>query len=181
MQKDEIVVPDLSPEFIKEKIYIIRGKKVMFDKDLALLYGVPTKVLNQAVKRNIERFPQDFMFKVNKEEADYFLRSQFVTLENTQEFSHIKHIPYAFTEHGIAMLSSVLNSERAIAVNIQIIRIFTKLREMVEMYKELREKVEEMEKNNETNFSEVFKVLRFLVNEDDKEGGRIGFNIQKLS
>ncbi len=172
---------------IKERIYIIRGKKVMVDRDLAELYGVPTKRLNEAVKRNLNRFPEDFMFQLTKEEMRNW-KSQFATSNSdnenwkfqfgTSNFNlkqSLRKRPFAFTEQGIAMLSSVLNSDRAIAVNIQIIRIFTKLREMIDVYRELREKVEEMEKNNETNFKEIFRVLRVLITENKKPKGKIGF------
>ncbi len=183
MLKNEIVEVTLNPEIVKEKIYIIRGKKVMFDRDLAMLYGVPTKVLNQAVKRNTPRFPSDFMFKLNKSEMDMFSRSQFVIL-NVERGKNIKYTPFVFTEQGIAMLSSVLNSDKAISVNIQIIRIFTKIREMVDAYKELREKVEEMERNNETNFTEIFRVIRLLIREEespDNKKDKIGFNMRALN
>jgi hypothetical protein len=155
---------------IKEKIYIIRGKKVMLDRDLAMLYGVLTKRLNEAVKRNPKRFPLDFMFQLSKEEM-INLKSQFAT----SSYGGSRKPVYAFTEQGIAMLSSVLNSDRAILVNIQIIRVFTKLREMIDAYKGLREKVEEMEKNNETNFKEIFRVIRLLIAEENKPKGKIGF------
>ncbi|MCF7865171.1 MAG: ORF6N domain-containing protein [Candidatus Pacebacteria bacterium] len=162
-------------ETIKERIYLIRGGKVMLDMDLAVLYGTSTKVLKQSVKRNIERFPDDFMFKFTKEELDNW-RSQFVT-SNSRLKLGLRIEPLAFTEQGIAMLSSVLNSQRAIQINIQIIRIFTKLRRMVDTYKELREKVEEMEKNNETNFREIFRVIRLLIKEDKKPKNKIGFKV----
>ena len=220
MQEKEIKKVSLDVGTIRENIYIIRGQKVMLDRDLAMLYGVSTKVLNQAVKRNIKRFPEDFMFQLSKEELEISSRSQFVTLNDEEEEfedddnlksqivtssskaknkeslrsqivtlnsgatnndslrsqfatlknddaengnlksqnatsrrgQHIKYMPMAFTEQGIAMLSSVLKSDRAIQVNIQIIRVFTKLREMIDAYKELREKVEEMEQNNEATF-----------------------------
>ena len=166
----------LSSETINEIIYIFRGKKVMLDKDLAMLYGVQTKVLNQAVKRNIERFPEDFMFRLNKIEIDSFSRSQIVTLK-TGSGTNIKYAPLVFTEQGIAMLSSVLNSKKAIQINIQIIRIFTKLREMVDAYADLREKVEEMEKNNEANFKEIFRIIRLIIKEKSKPKSEIGFNL----
>ncbi len=171
MSKKEVVEGTVNPEIIKEKIYIVRGKKVMVDRDLAILYEVPTKALNQAVKRNLKRFPPDFMFRLTTEEEEY-VRSQFVTAHANKNRARVS----AFTEQGIAMLSSVLKSERAIAVNIQIIRIFTKIREMVDAYKELREKVEEMEKNNETNFSEIFRIIRHLIHEENTQNDIIGFN-----
>ncbi|MES3005985.1 MAG: ORF6N domain-containing protein [Patescibacteria group bacterium] len=176
MEENSIAEAPLSTDIIKEKIYIIRGKKIMFDKDLAMLYGVPTKRLNEAVKRNIKRFPDDFMFQLNKQEIEMFSRSQIATLKRGSG-SNVKYAPLAFTEQGIAMLSSILNSDRAISVNIQIIRVFTKLREMIDNYKELREKVEEMEKNNETNFKEIFRVLRAILSEEEKPKNKIGFSI----
>ncbi len=171
----EVTLPS---EIIKDKIYFIRGKKVMLDRDLAILYGVPTKVLNQAVKRNLDRFPEDFMFVLNDVELLNW-KSQFVTSNSTLKQS-LRKPPLAFTEQGIAMLSSVLNSKRAIQVNIQIVRIFTKLREMIDIYKELREKVEEMEKNNETNFKEIFRVIRLLVKVEKKPKGKMGFETDPL-
>ena len=188
---------DINIGIIREKIYIIRGKKVMFDKDLAMLYGVTTKVLNQAVKRNNKRVPEDFMFQLDKTESELFLRSQFVT-SNDKVFKnkdkkailrsqivtlrwgeHKKYQSYVFTEQGIAMLSSVLKSDKAISVNIQIIRIFTKLREMIDTYKELREKVEEMERNNNTNFNEIFRFIRILMKEKNEPRNEIGFTVDK--
>lgn len=177
MQNMKNNTPDLGvlhPDLIKEKIYIIRGKKVMFDKDLAMLYGVPTHRLNEAVKRNLKRFPEDFMFQLDKEETTIFSRSQIAILKEGRG-SNIKYLPIVFTEQGIAMLSSVLNSDRAIDINIQIIRIFTKLREMIDSYKELREKVEEMETNNETNFREIFRIIKLLITEKRKPKHPIGF------
>lgn len=129
MNENIITEVSLSPEIIREKIYIIRGKKIMIDRDLAYLYQVPTMVLNQAVRRNLDRFPEDFMFQLTKTEMDNWI-SQSVISNSTLKQS-LRKPPLAFTEQGIAMLSSVLNSKRAIQVNIQIIRIFTKLREMI--------------------------------------------------
>ncbi len=180
---------NLNINTIREKIYLIRGKKVMFDKDLAILYGVSTKRLNEAVKRNLRRFPEDFMFQLYKIESDMFLRSQiatssYKTLENYNENprsqiatlvngQNIKYLPYVFTEQGIAMLSSVLKSDKAIEVNIRIIRVFTKLREMMNTYKELREKIEEMEKVNKANFKEIFEVIKILINHKNEEENQI--------
>ncbi len=195
MTKQEITEnnEDINIGIIREKIYIIRGRKVMFDKDLAMLYGVTTKALNQAVKRNIKRFPEDFMFQLNKTESELFLRSQFVTANQKtlkdkdknvilrSQFvtlrwgEHKKYQSNVFTEQGIAMLSSVLKSDKAISVNIQIIRIFTKLREMIDTYKELREKIEEMERNNDLNFNEIYKFIRLLMKENDEPRNQIGF------
>lgn len=173
MKKETEIVLTLNTDSIKEKIYLIRGEKVMLDMDLAILYGVATKVLKQAIKRNIDRFPDDFMFELTKDELDNW-RSQIVT-SNLSLKQGLRIRPLVFTEQGIAMLSSVLNSTRAIQINIQIIRIFTKLRRMIDAYKELRDKVEEMEKNNETNFREIFRVIRLLIKEDEKPKNKIGF------
>ena len=128
---------------IEERIFNIRGKQVMIDKDLALLYGVETKRLNEQVKRNIERFPEDFMFQLTQEEC---LRSQIATLNQAQG-KHLKYLPFAFTENGIAMLSSVLRSETAIAVNIKIMRTFTKIRKSVPQDSNLLNRVELIEYN----------------------------------
>ncbi len=189
MNENIITEIPLTPEIIREKIYIIRGKKVMIDRDLAILYEILTKQLNQSVRRNVDRFPEDFMFQLTKKEMDNWIcqigisngdsetenwKSQFVTSNSTLKQS-LRKPPLAFTEQGIAMLSSILNSKRAIQVNIQIIRIFTKLREMIDAYKELREKVEEMEKNNEVNFSEIFRVIRLLITEKEEPKEKMGF------
>ena len=128
-------------ERIENRIYFVRGQKIMIDYDLAKLYEVPTKVLNQSVKRNVKRFPEDFMFKLTKKEKE-----EVVT--NCDHLKHLKYSPYkpsVFTEQGVAMLSSVLKSEKAIQVNIQIMRTFTKIKEMIISNKELRRKMEEME------------------------------------
>ena len=160
-------------ERIISRIFLIRNKKVMTDRDLAELYEVETKVLNQAVKRNIDRFPSDFMFQLNKDEAG-ILRSQFVTLENNRGH-HTKYLPYVFTEQGVAMLSSVLNSRRAIQVNIQIIRTFTKIRELLSTNKEMRDKIEEMERKYDGQLQEVFEVLKRLLTEEEQPKRQIGF------
>ncbi len=159
-------------EIIQSKIFLLRGQKIMFDKDLAKLYGVATKVLNQAVKRNIDRFPSDFMFLLTPQEVTS-LRSQFVTSTR----GGLRYQPCAFTEHGILMLSSVLNSKRAIQVNIQIMRAFTKLREMLVSNKELRQKIEEMEKKYDHQFKIVFQTIKELLEPPTpKTKGPIGFH-----
>jgi len=170
MQENNIVETLVTPEIIRERIYIIRGKKVMIDRDLAVLYEVETGHLNRAVRRNIERFPEDFMFQLTKEEM-----TNLICQIGISSYGGVRKNPLAFTEQGIAMLSSILNSKRAIQVNIQIIRIFTKLREMIDAYKELREKVEEMEKNNEVNFSEIFRAIRLLITEKEEPKEKMGF------
>lgn len=157
---------------IEKKILFVRGKKVMLDKDLASLYVVATKVLNQAVKRNLNRFPEDFMFQLTQEETERLLRSQSVTLKRGE---HYKYLPYAFTENGVAMLSSVLNSERAIEVNIQIMRTFTRIREMILSHKDLQRKVEAMEKKYDQQFKIVFDAIKQLLATPEKPKKRIGF------
>ena len=160
---------------IESKIYYFRGKKVIIDRDLAELYGVKTKVLNQAVKRNFIRFPEDFMFQLTKKEAQTTnpaLRSQFVTLNRGL---HLKYSPYAFTEQGIAMLSSVLNSERAVQVNIQIMRAFVKLREILASHKDLREKIEAMESKYDGQFKVVFDAIKALLAPKVNSKRKIGF------
>ena len=172
----------LSKEFVLEKkienkIYLIRGKRVMLDKDLAELYGVKTKVLNQAVKRNIERFPEYFMFQLTKEEAE-ISRSQIVTLKHGQ---NIKYSPYAFTEQGVAMLSSVLNSKRAVQVNIQIMITFTKLREMITNHKELTEKLKQLEskvEKHDLEIQSIFNAIRQLMMSPEKPKRKVGFNVE---
>ena len=163
----DITVPQ---EVIQNKIYLIRGKKVMLDRDLAELYGVTTGNFNKAVKRNIKRFPVDFMFQLNRKEATV-LRFQFGSLKRG---AHTKYLPYAFTEYGILMLSSVLNSDRAIQVNIQIMRAFTKLREMLASHKELRIK-EEMEQKYDYQFKVVFKAIKELLEPPQRPKRAIGF------
>jgi hypothetical protein len=157
-------------EVIERKILFIRGQKVMLDKDLALLYDVETKMLNRAVKRNIERFPDDFMFQLTKEEFDN-LKFHF----GTSSWGGQRYLPYAFSENGVAMLSSVLNSKRAIQVNIQIMRTFTKIREMLATHKELRLKIEEMEKKYDAQFKVVFDAIKQLMEPPRKTRKRIGF------
>ena len=154
---------------IENKIYLIRGHKVMLGKELAHLYRVSTKRLNEQVKRNIKRFPEDFMFQLTKEEVLMFQigisssRSQFATLKQGQ---NIKYLPYAFTEQGVAMLSSVLNSERAIQVNIAIMRAFVRLKAVLSTHKELVHKLEELERKFEKHDIEIqsiFEAIRQLM------------------
>ena len=143
--KKQDIQKSISPvpvEIIQSKIYLIRGQKVILDRDLAELYGVSTRRLKEQVRRNSKRFPGDFMFALTWEETES-LRSQIATLKRG---GHIKYLPFAFTEQGVAMLSSVLNSDRAIEVNIQIMRVFTKLREMMATHKDLARKIEDLER-----------------------------------
>ena len=162
----------ISDEIILEKIYLIRGRKVMLDNDLAELYGVEPKNLTRQVRRNIKRFPDDFMFRLTKDE---FLRCQIGTFGGSQKGSR-KYLPYAFTEQGVAMLSGVLHSDRAIQVNIQIMRAFTKIREMLQTHKELWRKIEEMEKKYDQQFRVVFKALKELLEPPEKPKQKIGFH-----
>ena len=165
MTNTSIALPD---EFIEDTILLIRGKRVILDYDLARLYGVATKVLNQAVKRNLDRFPEDFMFQLTKVEVeDWELlkrsRSQIVTLKKIRG-TNIKYQPYAFTEHGILMLSSVLKSQRAVQVNIQIMRTFVRLRQMLVSNETLIERLDELEENYDEKFRIVFRTIRQLMN-----------------
>ncbi len=161
-------------ETIESRILLIRGKKVMLDRTLAKLYGVPTKSLNLAVKRNMSRFPEDFMFQLSKKE-DESLRFQFETSKRGGR----RYLPYAFTEHGILMLSSVLNSERAIQVNIAIMRVFVKLKEMISAHKELMHKLGELERKVEEHDEEICSIFdairRLMEPPPEKPKRRIGF------
>jgi len=181
MSKTKEIIPN---ERIINRIFLIRGKKVMFDKDLAQLYGVETRTLNQAVRRNKERFPDDFMFQLTKEEfriwasqivipndKDRNLRSQTVI----SSYGGRRYIPYVFTEQGIAMLSSVLKSKRAIQTNIAIMRTFAKLREFLLTHKELREKIEKLEKRYDKQFKVIFDVIKKLISEKREPYEQIGF------
>jgi len=160
-------------ERIERVIRIVSGRKVMLDADLAELYGVETKVLVQAVKRNLARFPEDFMFQLNKGEAD-FLRSQIVTLEKGRG-QYSKYLPYAFTEQGVAMLSSVLRSQRAVQVNIEIMRAFIRLRQMLASNAELARKLDALEKKYDAQFKDVFEAIRQLMAPPEPKRRAIGF------
>ncbi len=168
---------------IESKILLIRGQKVMLDRDLAILYGVETRALNQAVKRNIERFPNDFMFRLSEAEANILIsqnvisysRSQIVILK-TKRGQNIKYLPYVFTEQGVAMLSSVLQSEKAIEVNIAIMRIFVNIRKFISSYEGLARKIAELENKYDKKIYEIFKVLDCLMKDDKiKKKNEIGF------
>jgi hypothetical protein len=157
-------------EIIEKKIYLIRRQKVMLDADLAELYDVQTKVFLQAVKRNIDRFPKDFMFQLTKEEFSN-LRSQFVT----SSWGGRRYLPYAFTEQGVAMLSSVLNSKRAIHINITIMRIFIRLRNLLISNTSLARKLKALEKKYDSQFSIVFDAIRQLMTPPEPKKRMIGF------
>ena len=157
-------------ENITSKIFMIRGLKVMIDRDLAELYGVETKQLKRAVRRNIDRFPTDFMFELINDEIEN-LRCQI----GTSSWGGSRYVPMAFTEQGVAMLSTVLNSKRAIQVNIQIIRTFTRLRQMMTGHEELKKKIEKMEEKYDEQFRIVFEAIKQLLKEDDQPKRKIGF------
>lgn len=156
-------------ETIENKILLIRDQKVMLDRNLAKLYGVATKVLKQAVKRNIERFPEDFMFQLSKKEFEDW-RSQIVT-SNSGDKMGLRYRPYAFTQEGVAMLSSVLRSKRAIQVNIQIMRAFVKLRQVLTTHKDILRKIQE----HDQQIKRIFEILRRLLTLPKKPKHKIGF------
>lgn len=165
----------VSGQFVERRIYLIRGHKVMIDEDLAELYGLPTKHLNQQVKRNLKRFPEDFMFQLTKEETET-LRSQIATSKVGRGGRRSR--PYVFTEHGVAMLSSVLNSERAIEVNIAIIRAFIRLRLLLESNEELNRKFATVVKklsSHDKYFQVVFNELKRLNEQPVESRKQIGF------
>ncbi len=169
----------LSDEIIMSKIYFIRGQKVMLDRDLAELYDVETKVLKQAVKRNIERFPEDFMFVMSKKELEDW-RSQFVT-SNSDKMG-LRYLPFCFTEQGVTMLACILSSKRAIQLNIQIVRVFSRMRESVAGNLILKIEIEKIKKRLEDqgeNITEIYTYLDELIKEQDEPGPRkrIGFRL----
>lgn len=164
---------------VMSKIYLIRGQKVMLDRDLADLYGVATKVLKQAVRRNKNRFPEDFMFEMSEEEFTGW-RSQFVT--SNADRQGLRYHPFCFTEQGVTMLSCILNSNNAIAVNIRVIRIFAKMREMVLAHKDIMLKLEQMEKDvsqNKQDINLIFTYLKQLLNPAQEPRRRIGYRTHK--
>lgn len=163
---------------IQSKIFEIRGAKVMLDFDLAQLYETETRVLKQAVRRNIDRFPDDFLFELTREEY-HVLRSQIVMLE-TGKGKHSKYLPFAFTEQGVAMLASVLNSSKAIEVNIAIVRAFVFLRQYALTHKDLTDKLKELESKYNKQFKDVYEAINYLLSKDkqeteQKERKQIGF------
>lgn len=187
-KKEKQLIPQV---IIEQKIFLIRGKKVMLDSDLAVLYGVETKALKRAVKRNIDRFPEDFMFQLSKEEGGAFSRYQFGTLDKDMKSKNLRYqfgtsshggsryLPFAFTEQGVAMLSGILNSKKAIAVNVQIIRTFVRLREMIISNKELRIRLDKLEEKYDKRFKVIFDTLRKLL-EDDKNDKKEIKNTRKI-
>jgi hypothetical protein len=179
-------------ERIEKRIFVLRGQRVMLSTHLAQLYQVEPKALVQAVKRNLDRFPEDFMFQLTWDELDFLrsqsvilkvgdaprLRSQLVALKGGRG-QHLKYLPYAFTEQGVAMLSSVLRSHRAVQVNIGIMRAFVKLREMLASHKELARRLEELERKYDAQFKVVFEAIRQLMAEPDRPRPCIGFRAQR--
>lgn len=164
---------------IEGLIYEVRGHRVMLDSDLAALYGVETKALNQAITRNLRRFPEDFMFQLTGEEFDS-LRSQIVTLK-TGRGRHRKYLPRVFTEQGVAMLSGVLNSQRAVRVNIEIMRAFVRLRRALADNRELAEKLAELERKmaiHDESIRAILDAIRRLIEEPVSEKRRIGFGVE---
>jgi len=165
----------IQPEGIERRIFIIRGQKVMIDRDLAELYGVETKYLNRQVKRNTDRFPEEFMFQLTVEEKD-----ELVT--NWHQFASLKHswsLPFAFTEHGVAMLASVLKSTTAVKISINIIKTFVKLRELISTHKELQEQFLRLERRvekHDTEIRDIFEAIRQLIAVEVKPKRRIGFH-----
>ena len=169
----------LSEETISNKIYFIRNQKVMLDRDLALLYGIETKRLKEQVKRNINRFPNDFMFELTKVEFENW-RSQFAT-SNSEKMS-LRYLPMAFTEHGVLMLSSVLKSDKAIQTNIQIMRIFMKVRQMLLDTTEIKVDILQIQKkleNHDKNIELVFSYLDELTEKKENEGERVKIGYKK--
>ena len=176
MAKTKQVNVEIAEAIIIDKVHIIRGIKVILDKDLAEMYGVEVKVLNQAVKRKLQRFPDDFMFQLNIVEWNS-LKSQIVTSKN-QGRGGVRKLPYAFTEQGVAMLSSVLNSDTAIEVNIQIIRVFTKMKQLLWDNKDLWNKIEKIEQHlvkHDEEIKIVFQYLKKLLVQENKLRKAIGF------
>ncbi len=172
MAKRTVAIPD---EVVWNKVYFIRDQKVMLDRDLAELYGVETKVLKQAVRRNIARFPKDFMFEMSREELQDW-RSQFVTSKGVRQ--GLRYVPFCFTEQGVTMLSCILNSDRAIHVNIQILRIYTRIREMLLTHKDMLLRVEQMEKhlmNHDQKIELLFTYLSKFIEKEEKPRTEIGF------
>ena len=175
--------PVVLVEQVERRILLLRGQKVMLDRDLAELYGVETKMLNRAVKRNRERFPGDFMFQLTAEEADNLryqngtsnLRSQI----GTSSWGGRRYLPHAFTEQGVAMLSSVLHSRRAVLVNIEIMRAFVKLRQMLASHADLARKLDALEKKYDTQFKVVFDAIRALMQPPTPKRRGIGFRADR--
>lgn len=163
----------LTAKAIERKIYLVRGQKVMLDSDLAGLYGVTTKRLNEQVRRNTSRFPEDFMFQLSADEFET-LRSHFATLKHGRG-QHRKYLPHAFTEHGALMAASVLNTPRAVGVSIYVVRTFVRLREMVISHEDLAKKLDDLETKYDGQFRVVFDAIRQLMFIEENPKRKIGF------
>lgn len=161
---------------IEHLIYVIRGQKVMLDQDLAALYSVETKVLNQGVKRNHGRFPPDFMFQLTVKEW-MSLRSQIVTLEKPGRGHYRKYLPYVFTEHGAFMAAHILKSPKAIVVSIEVVRAFIHLRQTMASQKDLAKKLDDLEKKYDAQFKVIFETIRCLMYEPTRKKRQIGFQV----
>jgi len=170
--QSDTLLPPLREEYISQRILTIRSYRVMLDADLASLYDIPTKAFNQAIQRNMDRFPEDFMFQLTEEEFTA-LRSQFVTSKIGR--GGRRYIPYVFTEHGVAMLSGVLNSHRAVQVNIAIMRAFVRMRETMASHRELAQRLNAIEKSYDARFRVVFDAIRALMEPPKTPQRRIGF------
>jgi hypothetical protein len=181
MNKNESLIPI---ERIEQKIYVIRGERVMLDSDLAEIYSVETRVFNQAVKRNLHRFPEDFMFQLTAEEDEHLrfqigaskdksLTSQIVTSKKGR--GGRRYLPYVFTEHGAIMAANILSSERAVEASVQVVRAFVKLRQLLSSNAELAKKFEALEKKYDAQFKVVFDAIKKLMLPPDKPKGNIGF------
>ena len=166
----------ITEKVIESKIYFIRGQKVMIDSDLAEMYGVETRRLKEQVKRNRDRFPEDFMFELTAKEAEDFSRSQFATLKRGY---NIKYLPYVFTEHGVLMLSSILRSKQATDVNIRIMRVYSKMKELLMLNKDILLKLEKLERSSDKHDKDIqiiFSYIKKLIEQPVKEKTtRIGF------
>ncbi len=166
----------VTAETIEHKIYLFRGQKVMLDSDLAELYGVTTKRLNEQVRRNADRFPEDFMFQLSPDEYES-LRSHFAT--SSQKHGGRRYLPYAFTEHGALMAASVLNTPYAVEVSLYVVRAFVRLREMVASHKDLARKLDELERKCDAQFQSVFGAIRQLLAIEEKPKRKIGFLVRE--
>tara|TARA_R110002072_G_scaffold104180_1_gene228545 strand:- start:3 stop:527 length:525 start_codon:yes stop_codon:yes gene_type:complete len=170
----KITIPD---EVIINKIYVIRGQKVMLDRDLAELYDVETRRLKEQVRRNINRFPEEFMFELTKEELEEW-RTEYAS--SNRDVMGIRIAPFVFTEHGILMLSSVLSSEKAVQMNIQIIKTFVQLRKLANNYEEIMAKIQQIESQTNEQFSEIYQVLQNLISKpEEKPRKEIGYKADR--
>jgi len=174
MEGKQSIIP---VEKIERSILLIRGEKVMLDADLAVLYGVTTKRLNEQVKRNRNRFPEDFMFQLNEREKEEVVAN----CDHLKKLKFSPNLPHAFTEHGAIMLATVLNSPIAVNASVQVVRAFVRLRKMIASNKELARKIEELEKKYDSHFKVVFDAIRELMTPPEPKRRRIGFRREKES